>query len=112
VLAALAIAWFAPSAGGLTHVPTDVGESAVAGHQVRVADPAVLPSSDVATRLVASGKSVPEAPFLRIVAILAGLGIAAYASSRRRRTGVVTRVRPGLGRRDAISPRGPPRVAF
>lgn len=112
MVAVLAFGSLAPSAGGVTHVAANLGESAVGRPEVRVADPAVLIGADGATRVVQANRSLPEAPFLRIVAALAALGIVAYSLRGRWRSRAVERLRPALSGRGVISLRGPPRVAF
>ncbi len=111
LLAAVAIACFAPSSGGTAQAERHLGGPAVSNFDLRAGEPAVLVGTDGASAVVESNRSVGD-PFLRIVAILAAIGIAAAAMRGRARTRVPIGERPRLARRGDVLLRGPPRVTY
>ncbi|MEP6624658.1 MAG: hypothetical protein ABJC79_09455 [Acidimicrobiia bacterium] len=110
LFAALAITCSASSSGGGVRAARDLGGPAVGNIDARVVEPAVLAGANGAHRVVASNRSVPD-PFVRIVAILAALGIAMAALRSRPRIGVPSGDRLHLARRGNVSLRGPPLAA-
>ena len=107
LLAALAIGCFAPSAGGAVPATRHLGRPAVSNLDLRFAEPAVLAGAGGASAVLESSRSAPD-PFLRIVAILAAIGIAAAAMRGRARIRVPIGERPRIVRRGDVLLRGPP----
>jgi hypothetical protein len=108
LLAALAIACFAPSSGGAVASTRHLGGPAVSNLDLRFAEPAVLAGADGASAVLDSNRSAPD-PFLRIVGIIAAIGIAAAAMRGRARIRVPIGERPRIVRRGDVLLRGPPR---